>query len=77
MDGANIDLAKLAVIGNVGDMMAREKCGLVGPVRDIIVEDGVRHQSVEVRRKDLNCYGTATRRSTCRSRIMMIPTSKD
>jgi RecJ-like exonuclease len=61
MDGANIDLAKLAVIGNVGDMMAREKCGLVGPVRDIIVEDGVRHQSVEVRRKDLNCYGTATR----------------
>ncbi len=61
MDPANIDLAKLAVVGNVGDMMAREKCGLVGPVRDIIVEDGVRHQSVEVRRRDLNCYGTATR----------------
>ena len=61
LDNANIDLAKLAVIGNVGDMMAREKCGLVGPARDIIVEDGVRHQSVEVRKKDLNCYGTATR----------------
>ncbi|MFY9800863.1 MAG: DHH family phosphoesterase [Methanoregula sp.] len=57
----NIDLAKLAIVGNVGDMMAREKCGLVGPARDIIVEDGVRHQSVEVRKKDLNCYGTATR----------------
>ena len=61
LDDANIDLAKLAVIGNVGDMMAREKCGLVGPARDIIVEDGVRHRSVEVRKKDLNCYGTATR----------------
>ena len=61
LDPANIDLAKLAVIGNVGDMMAREKCGLVGPARNIIVEDGVRHQSVEVRKKDLNCYGTATR----------------
>jgi len=61
LDDVNIDLAKLAIIGNVGDMMAREKCGLVGPVRDIIVEDGVRHQSVEVRKKDLNCYGTATR----------------
>ncbi len=57
----NIDLAKLAVIGNVGDMMAREKLGLVGPARDIIVEDGMRHRSVEVRKKDLNCYGTATR----------------
>jgi len=61
LDTINIDLAKLAVIGNVGDMMAREKCGLVGPARDIIVEDGMRHQSVEVRKKDLNCYGTATR----------------
>src|SRR5512139_789269 len=61
LDEINIDLAGLAVIGNVGDMMAREKCGLVGPVRDIVVEDGVRHQSVEVRKKDLNCYGTATR----------------
>ena len=61
LDSANTDLAQLAVIGNVGDMMAREKCGLVGPARDIIVEDGARHGSVEVRKKDLNCYGTATR----------------
>jgi RecJ-like exonuclease len=61
LDQVNIDLAKLAIIGNVGDMMAREKCGLVGPARDIIVEDGMRHKSVEVRKKDLNCYGTATR----------------
>jgi RecJ-like exonuclease len=61
VDRENIDLAKLAVIGNVGDMMAREKCGLVGPAREKIVEDGVRHGSVEVRKRDLNCYGTATR----------------
>jgi RecJ-like exonuclease len=61
LDQANTDLAMLGVIGNVGDMMAREKCGLVGPARDIIVEDGARHGSVEVRKKDLNCYGTATR----------------
>jgi single-stranded-DNA-specific exonuclease len=61
LDSANTDLAKLAIIGNVGDMMAREKCGLVGIARDIIVEDGVRHRNVEVRKQDLNCYGTATR----------------
>lgn len=61
LDSINIDLARISIVGNVGDMMAREKCGLVGPARDIIVEDGVRHGSVEVRKKDLNCYGTATR----------------
>ena len=61
MDAANIDLAGIAVIGNVGDMMARETCGLVGPVREVIVEDGIRHRSVEVCKKDLNCYGTSTR----------------
>ena len=61
MDTANTDLAKLAIVGNVGDMMARETCGLTGPVRDVIVEDGVRHGNVEVRKRDLNCYGTATR----------------
>jgi len=61
MDPANTDLAKTAIIGNVGDMMARETCGLVGLVRDIIVEDGVQHRNVEVHRRDLNCYGTATR----------------
>ena len=61
MDSANTDLAKLAIVGNVGDMMARETCGLTGPVRDVIVEDGTRHGNVEVRKRDLNCYGTATR----------------
>jgi RecJ-like exonuclease len=61
MDAANIDLAGIAVIGNVGDMMARETCGLVGPVREVIVEDGMRHRSLEVCKKDLNCYGTSTR----------------
>ena len=61
MDGTNTDLAKTAIIGNVGDMMARETCGLVGLARDVIVEDGVLHRNVEVHRRDLNCYGTATR----------------
>jgi len=61
LDASCTDLAMPAVIGNVGDMMAREMRGLVGPAREIIVEDGLRHGSVEVRKKDLNCYGTATR----------------
>jgi RecJ-like exonuclease len=61
LDPANTDLAKTAVIGNVGDMMARETCGLTGMVRDVIVEDGARHRNIEIRRRDLNCYGTATR----------------
>ena len=60
LDSANTDLAKVAVIGNVGDMMARESCGLVGPAREI-AEDGMRHGTIEIRKKDLNCYGTATR----------------
>jgi RecJ-like exonuclease len=61
MDSGNTDLAKCAIVGNVGDMMARETCGLTGPVRDVIVDDGIRHGNVEVRKRDLNCYGTATR----------------
>ncbi len=60
LDRDNIDLAKLAVVGNVGDMMARENCGLVGPAREI-VEDGVAAGNVLVRKRDLNCYGTSTR----------------
>jgi RecJ-like exonuclease len=48
LDGDNLDLAKLAVIGNVGDMMAREDLGLIGPAREI-VEDGVACGAVEVR----------------------------
>jgi RecJ-like exonuclease len=60
LDPDNCDLAKIAVIGNVGDMMAREHCGLTGPAREI-VEDGVSHGSILVRTHDLNCYGTSTR----------------
>lgn len=60
LDDANFDLAQLAVVGNVGDMMAREHCGLIGPAREI-VEDGVRAGCVEVRKRDLNCYGISTR----------------
>jgi RecJ-like exonuclease len=60
IDPDNRDLAKIAVIGNVGDMMAREHCGLTGPAREI-VEDGVSHGSILVRTHDLNCYGTSTR----------------
>jgi single-stranded-DNA-specific exonuclease len=56
----NGDLARLAVIGNVGDMMARTDLGLIGPAREI-AEDGVRHGTVEVVKKDLNCFGISTR----------------
>jgi len=60
IDATNIDLAKLAVVGNVGDMMARENCGLVGPAREI-VSDGVEYGNIVVQKPDLNCYGTSTR----------------
>ena len=60
LDPDNCDLAKIAVIGNVGDMMAREHRGLTGPAREI-VDDGVSHGSILVRPHDLNCYGTSTR----------------
>jgi single-stranded-DNA-specific exonuclease len=60
IDSRNSDLAKLAVIGNVGDMMAREDRRLSGTAREI-VEDGVVFGNVVARPKDLNCYGTATR----------------
>jgi single-stranded-DNA-specific exonuclease len=60
IDECNTDLSRLAVIGNVGDMMAREHCGLVGPARDI-VHDGVRCGCIEVVERDLNCYGISTR----------------
>jgi single-stranded-DNA-specific exonuclease len=60
LDECNLDLSRLAVIGNVGDMMAREHCGLVGPAREI-VNDGVRCGCIEVAEKDLNCYGISTR----------------
>ncbi len=60
LDEENVDLAKIAIVGNVGDMMARETLGLVGPAAEIVA-DGVEHGSVRVARRDLNCYGTSTR----------------
>jgi RecJ-like exonuclease len=60
MDRANLDLSPLAVIGNVGDMMAREDCGLVGPAREIALE-GAEAGYMDVIPRDLNCYGTSTR----------------
>jgi len=60
IDSENTDLAMLGVVGNVGDMMAREEGGLTGLAHDI-VEDGVLHGNILVKRKDLNCYGTSTR----------------
>ncbi|MHC1625994.1 MAG: DHHA1 domain-containing protein [Methanoculleaceae archaeon] len=60
IDRENHDLAQYAVIGNVGDMMARETRGLVGPARDIALE-GERAGVVEIRSHDLNAYGSSTR----------------
>jgi single-stranded-DNA-specific exonuclease len=60
IDSSNTDLTKLAVIGNVGDMMAREDCGLVGLAREIAYE-GSESGWIEVRQRDLNCYGISTR----------------
>lgn len=60
MDSENIDLARLGVIGNVGDMMAREEGGLTGLAHEI-VDDGAGYGNIEVRKRDLNCYGTSTR----------------
>jgi len=56
----NTSLAKLAVIGNVGDMMAREDLGLIGPAREI-VRDGESRGIIEVLGRELNCYGISTR----------------
>ena len=53
-------LAKNAVVGNVGDMMAREHFGLTGPARDIAA-DGERAGTIEILQKQLNCYGISTR----------------
>ncbi len=60
IDRSNADLAKLAIIGNVGDMMARETGRLVGPAGEI-VDDGIASGNVERREKDLNIYGMSTR----------------
>lgn len=53
-------LAKNAVVGNVGDMMAREHCGLTGPARDI-ASDGERAGTIEIQNQQLNSYGISTR----------------
>jgi RecJ-like exonuclease len=60
IDSINTDLAKLAVIGNVGDMMDREHLRLTGPAREILL-DGIRHGTVELWERDLNIYGISTR----------------
>ena len=53
-------LAKNAVVGNVGDMMAREHCALIGPAREIAA-DGVRAGTIEILPRQLNSYGISTR----------------
>jgi single-stranded-DNA-specific exonuclease len=60
IDSGNTDLASLAVVGNVGDMMARENCGLTGIAQEIAYE-GAAHGVMEIRKRDLNCYGISTR----------------
>ncbi len=60
MDRINTDLAKLAIVGNIGDMMDREDLSLTGPARSI-VQDGVRYGNVELWEHDLNIYGISTR----------------
>jgi single-stranded-DNA-specific exonuclease len=60
MDSGNVDLSKIAVVGNVGDMMAREDCGLTGPAKEIALE-GRDHGYIDIRSRDLNAYGTSTR----------------
>lgn len=55
----NKDLAKLAVVGNVGDMMAREKCRLTGAAR-WIAEDAESFGNVRITH-GINCYGLSTR----------------
>ncbi|GAB7015659.1 DHHA1 domain-containing protein [Methanogenium cariaci] len=53
-------LAQNAVVGNVGDMMAREHCGLTGPAREIAA-DGERAGTIRIVPQELNCYGISTR----------------
>ncbi|MDO5844839.1 MAG: DHH family phosphoesterase [Methanocorpusculum sp.] len=56
---SNKDLAKLAVVGNIGDMMARENCMLTGAAH-WIAEDGESAGKVKIVR-GINCYGLSTR----------------
>ncbi|MDD1654763.1 MAG: DHH family phosphoesterase [Methanomicrobiales archaeon] len=59
LDPSCVDLSPLAVVGNVGDMMARTDLQLVGPARGI-VEEGKQAGYIDMAR-DLNCYGISTR----------------
>ena len=59
LNPANVDLCKLAVVGNVGDMMARETRRLYG-IAHRIAEDGEHNGYVSIR-YGINCYGLSTR----------------
>jgi single-stranded-DNA-specific exonuclease len=59
LDDSNRDLAGLAVVGNVGDMMAREHCGLTGCAHQI-AEEAVDAGTVRISR-ELNSFGLSTR----------------
>ncbi len=59
LNPANADLAKLAVVGNIGDMMAREAGRLTGIAR-WIAEDAAAHGYISIR-AGINCYGLSTR----------------
>jgi RecJ-like exonuclease len=60
LDNTNKDLAKLGVVGNVGDMMDREDLCLTGLSR-VILNDAVDNGNVEIWERDLNIYGISTR----------------
>lgn len=55
----NTDLSKLSVVGNVGDMMARETGKLTG-IAHWIAEDAEAHGHLKMV-QGLNCYGLSTR----------------
>ena len=55
----NIDLSKLGVVGNVGDMMARESGKLCG-IAHWIAEDAEKNGILKIR-FGINCYGLSTR----------------
>ena len=55
----NTDLSKLSVVGNVGDMMARETGRLTG-IAHWIAEDAEAHGHLKMV-QGLNCYGLSTR----------------
>ena len=55
----NIDLSKLGVVGNVGDMMAREAGKLCG-IAHWIAEDAEKNGILQIR-FGINCYGLSTR----------------